>query len=181
MPLTREQRLANLKKGREAAAARRAAKANGGATTDSADLVPSPAPQRKPSRQHKRPAPPAPTPPSDFSTSDFISAVGGIPIDSLTFDDCTSLMSALMAAYDSLGSARKQKREQLDAGSHIAHCTTCERPIDISKSGGFQCLTRRDKFFQPYNAYFCSQNCVIAEGMKGKMRPTPGKHNQAGA
>ena len=81
------------------------------------------------------------------------------------YADCGILINALSKAITDTTLARRQKQEQLDAGTQRAPCSTCGKMIDISKSGGYQILTERDEHFQPRNVYYCSQNCVLAKNM----------------
>ena len=146
------------------------------------DLVPSPSSKRK-RHPSVKPDPEPASPPSSptFDTSSFILSLDALPADSLTFDEISTLMTAMTRNYDRFGVIRAQKHAALEEGSHLALCTTCGRKIDISKPGGYQIQTRRDAHFMPYNAYFCDVNCILSENLRGKRRPTPGPHNQAGA
>jgi len=98
-----------------------------------------------------------------------------LPLDRVSYADCGLLLNALSVASTALANARRQKQESLDAGTHRAPCKTCGRPIDISKSGGFQILTERDEHYQPRNVYYCSQNCLLARNMPShRVKRLPG-------
>jgi len=101
----------------------------------------------------------------EFSPSALISELNHLPLDSLTFDDCGLLLNAFSVASTSVGKTRRERQEQMDAGTLRTPCNTCKRMIDISKSGGFQVLTERDEHHQPVNRYYCSQNCLLARNM----------------
>ena len=108
-----------------------------------------------------------------FSAADLISRLEAIPLDLITYPDCGLLLNALSAASTGVALARRQRQEQLEAGSQRAICKTCGRSIDISKSGGFQILTERDEHHMPTNRYYCSQNCLLARNMPSHARSTP--------
>ena len=108
-----------------------------------------------------------------FNAADLISRLNAIPLDTITHVDCGLLLNALSVASTAVANSRRQRQEQLEAGSHRAHCATCDRPIDISKAGGFQILTERDQFHMPINRYYCSQNCLLARNMPSHARMTP--------
>jgi hypothetical protein len=95
----------------------------------------------------------------------LIDALQSLPPDQLSYADCGLLLNALSSCSTAVALARRQKQESLAAGTHTAPCNTCGRPIDISKSGGFQILTERDEHFAPINRYYCSQNCLLAKNM----------------
>jgi hypothetical protein len=149
-----------------------------------ADIVELPAHMRtpKPSRakaaapsQHDSVTGVATAPPPAFTAADLVSSLNAIPLERLTYDDCGALINALSAATTAVALTRRQRQEQMDAGSPQARCynPTCGRKIDITKSGGFQILTERDEFHQPINRYYCSQNCLLARGMPSHARSTP--------
>lgn len=99
------------------------------------------------------------------TTKSLIEHITSIPVDSISYDECGSLINACSAAIQSLSLARTRKQEQLEAGTHRAPCATCGKAIDITRSGGFQILTVRDEHFQPKNVYFCSQVCLLSKNM----------------
>jgi hypothetical protein len=108
-----------------------------------------------------------------FTPTDLIYQLEHIPLDTVTYPDCGLLLNALSAASTAVALARRQRQEQMEAGTHRAACKTCGRMIDISKSGGFQILTERDEHHMPQNVYFCSQNCLLAKNMPSHARQTP--------
>lgn len=108
------------------------------------------------------------------SASALVLAIKSVNYDALSYDAVCELLTAYREGFDRAGEVRRQKQEQLQASSLRAPCNTCGRQIDISKSGKFQIRTVRDQFFQPMNVYYCSQECVLAENLKGKERPKPG-------
>lgn len=130
-----------------------------------------------PVRAHLKAKPKPPEPELEkgkpFAAATLISRLQAIPLDAITYTDCGLLLNALSVASTSVANARRQRQEQLEAGSHRAHCTTCDRPIDISKAGGFQILTERDQFHMPINRYYCSQNCLLARNMPSHAKQTP--------
>lgn len=110
-----------------------------------------------------------------LGVSTLVAELSSLPVDSISYDDCGTLLNALSAASTAIALARRQKQEQLAAGSHRAPCSTCGRMIDISKSGGFQILTERDEHWQPRNVYYCSQNCLLAKNMPShRVKKLPG-------
>jgi hypothetical protein len=127
-------------------------------------------PAKKEKREHhpkKASDNPPPPPPEaeSFDVGPLLSDLQSIHLESLTYDDCGLLLNALSSATTAIGTTRRQRQEQLAAGTPQAKCETCKKTIDISKSGGFQILTVRDEHFQPKNVYFCSQNCLLGRGM----------------
>ena len=116
-----------------------------------------------------------------YSIQTLLRDLEAIPLDAISYSDCGSLLNALSACSTAVALARRQKQEQLEAGSHRAPCKTCGRMIDISKPGGFQILTERDEHFMPRNNFYCSQNCLLARNMPSHARSTPRekKENQA--
>jgi hypothetical protein len=133
-----------------------------------------PAPRHRPARLPRAPvAPPPPAEPYDPST--LIDELTRLPLDAIAYDACGSLINACSSAIAALAAARTRKQEQHLAGTHTVPCTTCSRPIDITKSGGFQILTERDEHFQPTNRYYCSQNCLLARNMPShRVKRLPG-------
>jgi hypothetical protein len=109
----------------------------------------------------------------DGLVNGLLTALVAIPLETISYDDCGRLLNAFSVASTSVAQARRQRQEQLEAGSHRAICKTCGRPIDISKSGGFQILTERDEHFMPINRYYCSQNCLLARNMPSHAKSTP--------
>jgi hypothetical protein len=131
-------------------------------------LEPNSPPERlRPKRLEKVPLIPADSP------LDLIRQLENFAVDKATYQDCGLLLNALSAATTRIALARRQKQEQLEAGTHRAPCKTCGRMIDISKPGGFQILTERDEHFMPRNTYYCSQNCLLARNMPSHARSTP--------
>ncbi|MBO0887660.1 hypothetical protein J2P12_01015 [Candidatus Bathyarchaeota archaeon] len=126
-------------------------------------------------KQRLKPAspPPPPQPTALFSTATIISQLESIPLQSVSYADCGLLLNALSACSTKVALARRQKQEQLEAGTHRAPCKTCGRMIDISKSGGFQILTDYDDHRMMVNVYYCSQNCLLAKNMPSHARQTP--------
>jgi hypothetical protein len=110
---------------------------------------------------------------ASFTPQDLIHQLEKIPFDTITYPDCGILLNALSAASTAVALARRQRQEQMEAGTHRALCKTCGRMIDISKSGGFQILTERDEHHMPQNSYYCSQNCLLARNMPSHARSTP--------
>lgn len=172
---TPERRAQQSAKMKESHAARRnTATAVGGAgadlplpvnppTTD--DVVPESAPTPPPSRARRSSISSKPIDNIAFDIGPLVADIAALPLDAVSYADCGLLLNALSAASTLIATARRQKQESLDAGTHRAPCATCGRPIDISKSGGFQILTERDEHFQPRNVYYCSQNCLLAKNM----------------
>lgn len=145
-----------------------------------------PTPIRKPPKPRPPVPPPPPEPdpgepPPNYSTADLISRLESIPLATLPYADCGLLLNALSACSTAVALARRQKQEQLEAGTHRAPCKTCGRMIDISKAGGFQILTERDEFHMPRNSFYCSQSCVLARNMPSHAKQTSRekKENQA--
>lgn len=108
-----------------------------------------------------------------FSATSLIKQLESIPLDLVSYSDCGLLLNALSAASTGVALARRQRQEQLEAGTQRGTCKTCGRSIDISKSGGFQILTERDEFHMPMNSYYCSQNCLLARNMPSHAKSTP--------
>ena len=108
-----------------------------------------------------------------FSAAHLIAQLEAIPLDQITYPDCGLLLNVLSATSTKVALARRQRQEQLEAGSHRAPCKTCGRIIDISKSGGFQILSGRDEHHMMVNFYYCSQACVFAQNMPSHARSTP--------
>lgn len=135
------------------------------------DVLPPPSPKTR----RLTPAPPpvvtklAP----QFSVTAVIAQLESLPLSSVSYSDCGTLLNALAKCSTDVALARRQKQEQLEAGTHRAPCKTCGRQIDISKPGGFQILTERDQFHMPMNSYYCSQNCLLARNMPSHSRQTP--------
>jgi hypothetical protein len=117
----------------------------------------------------------------DSSVAAVLTALDSLPLGTISYTDCGRLLNALSASSAAIALARRQRQEQLEAGSHQAECNTCHRRIDISKSGGFQILTERDEHFMPINRYYCSQNCLLARNMPSHAKQTPRekRENQA--
>ena len=117
----------------------------------------------------KRPDPVAPVAVSpaapSFDATSLVEYINDIPLYQLTFDDCSLLLNTFSAASTLIATTRRERQEQLDAGTSQAPCATCKRPINITKSGGYQILTVRDEHFQVKNIYFCSQNCLLGRDM----------------
>jgi hypothetical protein len=116
--------------------------------------------------------PPKPIEPQ-FSVTSVVSQLESIPLGAVSYADCGTLLNALAAASTAVALARRQKQEQLEAGTHRAPCKTCGRMIDISKPGGFQILTERDEHHMPMNVFFCSQHCLLAKNMPSHAKQTP--------
>src|SRR5882762_9238220 len=152
------------------AAAKQASTAPNPIATD----VIEPTPIRKPPPKPPRPTPPPhPEPePKPADAAKLISQLEAIPLETITYADCGLLLNALSAASTAVALARRQRQEQLEAGTQRAPCKTCGRMIDISKAGGFQILTERDEFHMPRNSYYCSQNCVLARNMPSHAKQT---------
>jgi len=155
--------------------AQAAKKANGAVATFpnpiATDVVVPPIKTATTRRLQPRTTPIAPTP-SDFSATSLIKKLEAIPLATVTYADCGLLLNALSAASTGVALARRQRQEQLEAGSQRATCKTCGRQIDISRSGGFQILTERDQHHMPCNSYYCSQNCLLARNMPSHARQT---------
>lgn len=110
-----------------------------------------------------------------FNSAFLIGELNNIPLEQLSFEDCGLLLNALSSASTKIATTRRERQEQLAAGTHRAPCATCHRPIDITKSGGFQILTVRDEHWQPKNVYFCSQNCLLGRNMPShRVKKLPG-------
>ncbi|SRR6266403_2513084 len=114
-----------------------------------------------------------PIPAPVISVSELIHQLESVPLESVAYSDCGLLLNALSACSTAVALARRQKQEQLEAGTSRAPCKTCGRMIDISKAGGFQILTERDEFHMPRNSFYCSQNCLLARNMPSHARQTP--------
>jgi hypothetical protein len=127
-------------------------------------LIEAPVP-RRPGRPRK--STPVEEIPRPADIQALLEMLGNLPdiLPQASYADCGHLINALSRATTDTVLARRQKQEQLEAGSQMAHCTTCGSKIDISKSGTFQMLTERDEFFQPINRFYCSANCVIAKNL----------------
>jgi hypothetical protein len=134
-----------------------------------------PTPIRKPKPRPKPTPPPPPEPetPPDFSVPVLIEQLESIPLGSVSYSDCGLLLNSLSSCSTAVALARRQKQEQLEAGTSRAPCKTCGRMIDISKAGGFQILTERDEHHMPRNSFYCSQNCLLARNMPSHARQTP--------
>jgi hypothetical protein len=128
-----------------------------------------PAPRRTPRRSDNA-VPQSLISSKSIDTADIISILQSLPLDSMSYADCGTLINALNAATTALALARRQKQEQLEAGTHRAPCATCGRAIDITKSGGFQILTERDEHWQPRNVYYCSQSCLLSKNMPSRTK-----------
>jgi hypothetical protein len=138
------------------------------------DVLPEKKQERRSAPQGLRPAsPPAIEELHQFSVASLVSELELIPLASVSYADCGTLLNALAVCSTAVALARRQKQEQLEAGTHRAPCKTCGRMIDISKPGGFQILTERDQFHMPMNSYYCSQNCLLARNMPSHSRQTP--------
>lgn len=133
------------------------------------DVIVTPRPKPAP----KRPAAEVVTPTSPVFVQSLITDLAAIPHETITFEECGSLLNALSKASTDVALTRRQRQEQLDAGTHRAPCKTCGRMIDISKPGGFQILTERDEHWMPRNSYYCSQNCLLARNMPSHAKSTP--------
>lgn len=107
----------------------------------------------------------SPVPVKVDTTTSLVDQITSIPVDSISYEECGTLINACSAAISALSLARTRKQEQLDAGTRRAPCATCGTQIDITKPGGFQILTVRDEHFQPKNVYFCSQVCLLSKNM----------------
>lgn len=133
------------------------------------------------SRPKRSDLPPESLPDADSSVAAVLSALESLPLGTISYADCGNLLNALSASSTAIATARRQKQEQLEFGTHKAPCKTCGRIIDISKPGGFQILTERDEHFMPVNRYYCSQNCLLARNMPSHAKQTPRekRENQA--
>lgn len=161
--------------GQKMAAAKRAKKAAKSATPPAALLDPDPVTSADVVPTSSRPAvrrpdvlsaPAAlPAPPAEADITILVQELESVPLEALTYEQCGTLLNLLSQASTSIALCRRQRQEQLAAGTMTTPCETCKRPIDITKSGGFQILTIRDEHFQPRNVYFCSQNCLLGRGM----------------
>jgi hypothetical protein len=167
---TPEQRQELAERMRQAHAARQEARADN-VNPIANDVVIPPVAIAKPHRLQPAPSPAMPK--SEFSAESLIKQLEAIPLATVTYSDCGLLLNALSAASTGVALARRQRQEQLEAGSQRAICKTCGRTIDISKSGGFQILTERDEHHMPRNGYYCSQNCLLARNMPSHARQTP--------
>lgn len=135
-------------------------------------LPPAPKPVRK---KHKSDIVSVP-PPSATElpvVTEIIDTLETIPLESISYSECGLLLNALSVCSTAVALARRQKQEQLEAGTSRAPCKTCGRMIDISKAGGFQILTERDEFHMPRNSFYCSQNCLLARNMPSHAKQTP--------
>ena len=155
---TQERRDAQAKAMRERHAVRRNQQADPNPAAND-DIV------REPSSSVRPPRSPHVAASAAFEVSFLVAELESMPIDSISYADCGTLLNALSAASTAVALRRRQAQEQLTAGTHKAPCNTCGTKIDISKPGGFQILTERDEHFQPVNRYYCSQNCLLAKNM----------------